>query len=390
MDFYYPVTPPGLEHITALELSALNLLPVSLPADKPDLIASDNLQSAFKNLQFQGGLPALYRANLHLRTASRILVRLGMPFMARTFPELVEKASRLPWERFLHPGQPVALRVTSHKSALYHTEAIAERLLVAIQARLGKPSPRIKPGNDEENTEGQLILARLVDDKCTVSIDSSGQLLHRRGYRLETAKAPLRENLAAALILTSGWDKTAPLLDPFCGSGTLVIEAALLALGIPPGLHRQFAFMRWPGFDKPLWESLIPGPQAPIPNQPPLILASDRDSGAIRIAQANAERAGVLEHIQFSQRAVSAIEPPQSPGWVVTNPPYGVRVSEDKDLRNLYAQLGHVLRAHCPGWSINLLGPDPILMGHTGLKLTPILRFTNGGLKVQLLQATVP
>lgn len=376
MDFYFAVTPPGLEHLTALEFTALGI-----PTEP-------------ETLQFQGGLPALYRANLHLRTASRILVRLGMPFMARDFAELVEKASRLPWERFLNPGQPVILRVTCHQSKLYHTEAVAERLLTAIQARLGAASPRLKPGADESDeapvtADGQLVLARIVNDKCTLSIDSSGELLHRRGYRMETAKAPLRENLAAGLLLASGWDKTSPLLDPFCGSGTIAIEAALLAANIPPGWQRSFAFMRWPGFDKTLWQALckeIPAPPATRPR----ILASDRDAGAIRIARANAERAGVLDQIEFTCQAVSAIQPPAGPGWVVTNPPYGVRVSEGKDLRNLYAQTGNVLRALCPGWNANLIGADPVLIGQVGFKMESILRFKNGGLPVQLVQAIVP
>ncbi len=190
MDTYFTVTAPGIESITALELARLRLLPAeSLPAvkdaeNRPSACATAPIQpSTFNALHFKGGPEALYRANLHLRTASRILVRLGMPFMARSFAELVEKASRLPWERFLTPGQPVALRVTCHKSKLYHSEAVAERVLTALEARLGKPSSRLKPSDDDESENPpQLILARLVDDKCTVSVDSSGALLHRRGY----------------------------------------------------------------------------------------------------------------------------------------------------------------------------------------------------------------
>ncbi len=311
--------------------------------------------------------------------------------MARSFPELVEKASRLPWERFLTPGQPVALRVTCHKSKLYHSEAVAERLLTALEARLGKPSPRLKP-SDEDETEHppQLLLARLVEDKCTVSVDSSGALLHRRGYRLAAAKAPLRENLAAALLLASGWDAQSPLIDPFCGSGTIPIEAALIARNLPPGQNRRFSFMDWPNFDESLWKTVLAEAAEHFSAKIPPILASDRDAGAVRMAQENARRAGVHHLIQFDTQAVSALHPPVRKGWVVTNPPYGVRVSEGKDLRNLYAQLGNVLRSKCPDWRVAILSSDEFLLGHTGLKLETALTFNNGGLRVRLGCGQVP
>lgn len=403
MDIYFAVTPPGIESITTLELARLGLLPAeALPAVKPAGILPATPSFTLPPLSFQGGLEALYRANLHLRTASRILVRLGMPFMARTFPELVEKASRLPWERFLTPGQPVALRVTCHKSKLYHSEAVAERLLTALEARLGKPSPRLKPSNDDDSPrpagEGkggrenppQLLLARLVEDKCTVSVDSSGELLHRRGYRLATAKAPLRENLAAALLLASGWDAQSPLIDPFCGSGTIPIEAALLARNLAPGQNRRFAFMDWPNFDESLWKTVLAQAAEHLSAEIPPILASDRDAGAVRMAQENARRAGVHHLIQFDTQAVSALHPPARKGWVVTNPPYGVRVSEGKDLRNLYAQFGNVLRSKCPGWRVAILSSDEFLLGHVGIKLKPVLAFNNGGLRVKLGCGEVP
>jgi len=389
MDTYFAVTAPGIESITALELARLGLIPAeSLIAVKP--ASSSPKESLVTHhasdfLHFKGDLASLYRANLHLRSASRILVRLGMPFMARSFAELVEKASRLPWERFLTPGQPVALRVTCHKSKLYHSEAVAERLLTALEARLGKPSPRLKPSDEDDGEHPpQLILARLVDDKCTVSVDSSGALLHRRGYRLATAKAPLRETLAAAILFASGWDAQSPLIDPFCGSGTIPIEAALLALGIPPGMKRRFAFMDWPNFDESLWKSLCSEFHLSSFISPPLILASDRDAGAVRIAQENARRAGVNHLIQFEAQAVSAMYPPARKGWIVTNPPYGVRVSEGKDLRNLYAQFGNVLRTKFPDWRVAILSSDEFLLGHTGLKLDTSLAFNNGGLRVKL------
>jgi putative N6-adenine-specific DNA methylase len=371
LDSYFAVTPPGFEPFTAEELRLLNLAPLPEPG----------------GVTFKGTLPDLYRANLHLRTASRLLARLGNFFYATTFPELEQRASRLPWERFLVPGQPLSIRVTCHKSKLYHSDAVARSVAAGLAVRLGKPSPLVK-ADDESDPSPQLVVVRLSDDRCTVSVDSSGTLLHKRGYRQAVAKAPLRETLAAAILFASGWDRVSPLLDPFCGSGTIPIEAALMAQGLPPGLHRRFAFMDWPGFDSALWQSLLSF--SPRLHSPSPILASDRDAGAIQMARANAERAGVADLIEFKCQAVSSITPPAGPGWVVTNPPYGLRVSQGKDLRDLYAQFGHVLRQKCPGWDLSVLCSDPVLLGQLGLELDTSLRFTNGGIHVRLARATVP
>ncbi|MCS6910799.1 MAG: methyltransferase, partial [Anaerolineales bacterium] len=246
--------------------------------------------------------------------------------------------------------------------------------------------------NDESATApaAQLIVIRLVHDVCTISLDSSGELLHRRGYRLATAKAPLRETLAAGVLLASGWTPDRPLLDPFCGSGTLPIEAALLALAIAPGYARDFAFRYWPGYDAALFDSLRAQSHAPAPVAL-RISGSDRDAGAIEAARANAERAGVAASVEFVQRSVSAITPPADSGWVVTNPPYGLRVSQNRDLRDLYAAFGKVLRERFRGWQVAFLCPDAALARHTGLAFSgPPLSFVHGGLTVKLWRGRVP
>jgi len=387
-DSFFAVAAPGLEALTALELRRLDLLPQASLADKA---SSASPLVGTGGVAFSGDPDALYRANLWLRTASRVLVRFG-EFYASTFSELHKKTSRLPWERYLAPGQPVAIRVTCHKSKLYHSDAVAERVARGIAERLGKLVPRQKPGEDESEDPPQLLVVRMLNDRCEISIDSSGELLHRRGYRQAVAKAPLRETLAAAALLASGWQAASPLLDPFCGSGTIPIEAALMALGLPPGRNRRFAFMSWPGFGPKAWNTVLAQSQPTTGAATPVIQASDRDAGAVRMAQENAERAGVAAHIQFRCCAVSAIEPPpasRGPGWVVANPPYGLRVSQGKDLRNLYAQLGNVLRAKCPGWQVALICNDPALLGQTGIKLETILSFTNGGVSVRLAGGSV-
>jgi len=355
------------------------------------LRSGDESGSAYEpgGIEFEGSLHDAYRANLHLRTASRVLVRLGQ-FYAAEFPELRRKAGRLLWENYLAPERPIALRTACQKSRLYHETAVAERVAGAIEDRLGKPSPLHKYQEDSGTDLPQLIVVRLVDNLCTISIDSSGALLHRRGYRLATARAPLRETLASALVMASGWDKVSPLLDPFCGSGTIPIEAALLAGRVPAGFRRPFAFMDWPHFDSTYWEELLAEAAKAIVSDIPRIMGSDRDAGAIRAAQANAERAGLPGCIEFSSRAISAIDPPPGPGWVVTNPPYGVRVSQTKDLRNLYAQFGKVMRAKCPGWRVTMVCDGVRLIRNTGLGFDQGIPTTNGGLKVRLVRSVVP
>lgn len=378
----FAITAPGLEAITALELRALGLLP-----GEPE----------------RGGIPfrasdvELYAANLHLRTASRVIVRAAR-FRADSFRVLERQARRVEWERFVTPGQGVQLRVTCRKSRLYHSDAVAQRVVAAIEHRLGAPAPvgvSAAPHDheDEGGGDGQLFVVRLDHDVCTVSADSSGALLHLRGYRQAVGRAPLRETLGAAMLLASGWDPAAPLVDPMCGSGTIAIEGAMLARRIPPGLARRFAFERWPGFREGPWRELLAAARAHIlPAAPAPVIASDRDAGAVAATIANAERAGVAGDLTVVRRALSALELPDGSrgGWLITNPPYGHRVGESQRLRSLYARLGQVAHTLLPGWTVALLSADPRLEGQVGLDFEHVFRTTNGGIPVRLAVATVP
>jgi putative N6-adenine-specific DNA methylase len=376
MERLFAVCSPGLEPFLARELNGLGLLDIR------------GLLRDTGGVAFSASRRDVYRANLQLRCAERVLVRFG-EFHATAFPELRRKAGRLPWRDYLTPGRPVTLRVSCQRSRLYHEAAVAERLAGAIGDSLGTPPPVEKYHEDPQTELPQTIFVELQDDACTIDLDSSGALLHRRGYRLATAKAPLRETLACAMLMASGWDKSSPLLDPFCGAGTIPIEAALLACGTAPGHARRFAFMDWPIFDARGWEELKAAAGREIAGAAPRIVASDRDAGAIRAAQANAERAGVAERIEFSCRSVSAIEPPAGPGWVVTNPPYGIRLAQSGDLRNLYAQFGKVLRAKCPGWQACALSTGRRLTSSTGLSFDEGMALMNGGLQVRLAKCQV-
>jgi putative N6-adenine-specific DNA methylase len=381
----FAVTAPGLEPLAAAELASLGIAGVAEPG----------------GVAFGGTREQMYAANLRLRTASRVVVR-AAEFGARTFFELERHARRLPWERWVRPGAPVRLRVTSKKSKLYHEGAIAQRLLGWIDERVGgigaSAAERHAGDEDEAPGAGQLFTVRVVRDRFVVSADASGALLHLRGYRQALAKAPLRETLAAAMLLGSGWTGRAPLVDPMCGSGTIAIEGALIARGVAPGLAnadrrpREYAFTAWPDFDAQAWNRIVDAAREEIrPSAGVPIVASDRDAGGIEAAAANAERAGVLDDVDLSVRPVSAIEPPaEGGGWMVANPPYGVRLGETDRLRNLYSALGRVARERCPGWTLALLSAERKLEGQVGLPFRDVLHTSNGGIPVRLVVAPVP
>ncbi len=219
----FAVCQPGLERIVADELRALGIA---------------NPRPVLGGAEFRGFLTHLYRVNLWSRTTERVLLRLR-EFRAESFRELHHKAARTAWEEFLLPGCEVSIRATCHKSILMHTGGVAERIVNGISDRLGQPSKPITTDEENKSARSNFIVVRIGDDRCQISLDASGALLHFRGYRQATAKAPLRETLAAAMLLSSGWTPDRSLLDPFCGSGTIPIEAGLIARKIPPGRRRN-------------------------------------------------------------------------------------------------------------------------------------------------------
>lgn len=369
----FAVAAPGLEPLVADELRGLGIAP---GPGEPGGVAFD-------------ATPAqLYAANLRLRTASRVTVRLAA-FEARAFHELERRAATVPWERVVAPGSAVAFRVTCRKSRLYHSDAVAERVATAVTRRVaGVRVVRASAADDERDEDGgvgaQLVVVRVFHDRVTISADASGALLHRRGWRQAVAKAPLRETLAAALLLASRWDPRHPLVDPLCGAGTIPIEAALMARRAAPGLGRDFAFEAWPELDAAAWDAERDRAESEVLDRAPApILGSDRDAGAIAAARSNAERAGVADDVELVQRPLSALEPPPGTGWLVSNPPYGARVGESDPLRDLYARIGQVARTRLDGWTVALLTADPRLDAQLGLPLAERFRTSNGGIRVR-------
>ncbi len=378
----FAATAPGLESIAAGELRTMGL----------------RGRQEIGGVAFGADLNGLYRSNLWLRTASRVVVRLGR-FHASTFYELERRARKLAWNEFLPESGSVRLRVTCRKSRLYHSDAVAERVLSVISRSVSRSihvsdevfDDEKGDANDAADAEhadekAQLFIVRIVDDQVEISADSSGELLHRRGYRQEIAKAPLRETLAAAMVLASGWRRGEPLLDPMCGSGTIPIEAALIARGVAPGLQRRFQFMSWPTFDKGRWNVILENARDSMTRSTERIRGRDRDAGAIQAAARNAERAGVADTIQFREEAISGSlasleDVVDGDGWILTNPPYGIRIGDGGDLRNLYAALASGLKAK-PGWRVGILTPDEALLRQARLPLLPRFRTRNGGIAV--------
>jgi putative N6-adenine-specific DNA methylase len=349
---------PGLEAVTTAELTDLG---VRARRSGPGALSAPMTTRQ------------LYAANLHLRTATRVLVTVA-GFGATGFAELERRARAVAWDDLLPAGTTVRLRVTSHRSRLHHTGAVAERVAGAI-------------GRDQD-PDGPLVVVRLDRDRVTMRVDTSGAPLHRRGWRPALAKAPLRESVAAAMLSTAGWPGPAALVDPCCGSGTLPIEAATMARRLAPGRARRFAFQDTPGFEPGTWASVrgaAAAAERPEGSCPPM-LGSDRDEGAVAAARANAERAGVAADVDIRPMAVSDVAAPTPEGLLIANLPYGHRVgSGGGDLRNLYARLGQVARVRFARWQVGVLVADPVLAGHMGLPLVERLRFDNGGIPVRFL-----
>jgi putative N6-adenine-specific DNA methylase len=327
-------------------------------------------------VRIRGGWPAVWRANLMLRGAGRVLARIGS-FRAVHLAQLDKRARQFPWADFLRKDVAVAVEAACTRSKIYHSGAAAERIGRAIHEELGATIADEAP---------VVVKARIADDLCTISLDTSGGLLHKRGHKAAVAKAPLRETLAALLLAQCGYDGHEPVYDPMCGSGSFVIEAAEMALGLAPGRDRAFAFEQLTTFDEAQWMAL----KAAVTPQPTAFTfyGSDRDQGAVTMAAANAARAGVGAVTRFHRAAISDVKRPEGPaGLVIINPPYGDRIGDKARLAALYGALGRVLRERFSGWRVGLVTNEAALARATGLALLPPSPpISHGGLKVRLYQ----
>lgn len=354
------VCPPGLEQLVAAELAGLGV--------RRTRVEKGGVACRLTSRQ-------LYAANVFLSCATRVLVR-AATFTVRSFADLQRRLGEVDWSGWFDGTSRPRVRVTTRRSMLWHDAAVVERFESAL------------PRGSTDGPE-QLLVVRAVRDRFVVSVDSSGAALHQRGWRLDQAKAPLRESVAAGILSACRWDPSTPLIDPMCGSGTIAIEAATRAAGHAPGLGRDFSFQQWPTFQPGTWASVTAEAASPAASTGRhAIVAADRDAGAVEAARANAERAGVVDRIQFVNAPISALENPEpdgGPGHLMTNPPWGGRVSAGDDLRNLYATLGRVGSGHLAGWGLGLLVADRDLARQVRPGLTESLQLELGGRQAWLL-----
>jgi putative N6-adenine-specific DNA methylase len=264
---------------------------------------------------------------------------------------------------------------TCRKSRIYHAGAAVERVAKAIAAATG---------GTLDDKSGLRVSVRIENNLCTLSIDTSGELLHKRGHKQAVGKAPLRETLAANLLRMAGYTGTEPVLDPMCGSGTFIIEAAEIAMGLAPGRERSFAFESLPSFSAAKWQAMKAGLQQTAPTHH--CFGFDRDKGAVDMASANADRAGVAAITAFAKQSVSELQRPDSvPGLVIVNPPYGARLGDKTKLGALHAALGHTLMLRFDGWRVALVTSERSLAYQTGLPFKqPGPPINHGGLRVKL------
>ncbi len=302
---------------------------------------------------FEGELGAIARANIWLRSADRVLVRVAA-FKARDFGELFDGTHSAPWERWLGADAAFPVKGRSVRSVLSSAPACQKIVKKAIVERL-----RLGHGVQELPETGAMhaVEVAIDHDEVTVSIDTSGVSLHKRGYRTLAGEAPLSETLAAALVMLSGWRVDRPLLDPFCGSGTIPIEAAMIALNIAPGRTRGFAADQWPQLDRSIWDAAREeAMDAQRRDVRPDILGTDIDPQAIRLAVTHAAQAGVAECVRVERRAFAELRCEREDGWIVTNPPYGERLGGRDETDELYASMPEVFNRF-PTWTIGLITP---------------------------------
>lgn len=349
---------------------------------------------------FSGKLVDGYRANLWLRIASRVLLRVA-GFSARAPEEIVGGVRAIPWEAFLPRDIAIHLSVTRGESRIGSTGLVQTKILDALTDRLreveGKPwtiaAHGAVPGEDDVDARpGQRLMARLDRNRLVLSLDSSGDLLHRRGYRTFPGPAPIRETLAAGILRFAGWDGAESLVDPMCGSGTFPIEAAQIACNLAPGRDRTFGFESWPSYRPATWSWLRGLAAEGVRKSGPSILGRDRDPSVLSGANGNASRAGVDSTVRFEQADFFESNPPPgiAPGLVVINPPYGLRLDPALDTRRLFRDIGLRLSRHWAAWRYALVVPDESLIEAPGLPITGSMRVPHGGLRITVITGRIP
>ena len=363
----FATCPRGLETVLAQEL-----------ADQ----GCTHIQAADGGVSCQGGLEQIYRANLHSRTASRVLVRLAHGAY-RSENDIYRLARNIPWHEWFSDGHTIKVHSEGRRAAVKSLDFVSLKTKDALCDHFREQSGR-RPSVDKHNPDIRIRL--FLDDKSAqIFLDTSGEALFKRGYRQDTGEAPLRENLAAGLLLLAGYDGTQPFQDPFCGSGTIAIEAAWIALNRAPGLMRRFGFEKLAKHDPALWADLKTQARTQSKNRPSeSIAAGDNDRAMTRAALTNARAAEADMFIDIATCDAQDARPNGANGIMLSNPPYGVRLAEIQTLHALYPQLGSWLKQHYAGWRIGMFTGDrdmPKIMRLTPKRKIPLY---NGKLDCRL------
>ncbi|MBI4290182.1 MAG: class I SAM-dependent RNA methyltransferase [Betaproteobacteria bacterium] len=366
---FFATCPRGLEAVLASELQSCG---------------ARKIEPVSGGVAFEGDLGACYRANLESRVATRVLLRVARA-RYRSEQEVYEAAHRVRWQDWFAPSQSIRVDVTAIRSPLRSLDFITLKIKDAVCDRFRAESGR-RPDVDTRSPEVR-IAAFLDAREVTLYLDSSGDPLYKRGYRSDAGEAPLKENLAAGILALAGWQPEEPLLDPMCGSGTLVMEAALIALGIAPGARRNFGFEKLSCHDARLWQRLLGAARDREEGaRAPCIHASDISGRELTMAHRNIAGAGLEHAIKLSKANVLDVLPPAPQGVLVANPPYGVRLGEDADLAEFYPKLGDALKQRFAGWRCYIFSADPQLPRLIHLKATRRTPLYNGPLECRLYE----
>jgi len=351
----------GLEEVLATELVAMG---------------ANNVQLQRRAVSFTGNKELMYKANMQLRTASRVLKPIAA-FKALNPDEVYEQVKKIDWEKYMSVDTTFAIDSTVFSDEFRHSMFVAYRVKDAIADRFMEKQNK-RPSVRLDNPQ-LMINIHIAQNQCTISLDSSGESLHKRGYRVAQTDAPLNEALAAGMLLMSGWEGKTDFIDPMCGSGTLLIEAALIALNIPPGVfRREFAFEKWSDFDSELFDDVYNDDSLERPFEHK-IYGSDISPLAIKIADKNVRSAGLNKYIELKVLPVQQLEAPSDHCMMVTNPPYGERITSP-DIFGLYASLGTVLKHKFAGSSAWVISSHEECLDKIGLKPSKKVQLLNGSL----------
>jgi putative N6-adenine-specific DNA methylase len=354
----------------------------ALVADELRKLGYSHTQVENGKVTFSGDELAICRSNLWLRTAARVRVKVG-EFRATTFEELFEETKALPWAEFIPANAQFPVEGRSVQSTLYSVSDCQSIVKKAVVESLKKQHRLEWFPEDGPLMKIEIALLR---DVATLTIDTTGPGLHQRGYRALATGAPLKETLAAALVILARWYPDIAFIDPFCGSGTIPIEAALLGRNIAPGLKRRFAAESWPWIPSSLWEKTRIEAHDLVKNeQPDYLIGTDIDEGALRIARHNAQAAGVADSIHFQRLEAKDLTTSKKYGKLITNPPYGERFGEEEEITRLYQELAEV-RKSLDTWSFYVLTSYPKLEKVFGGKATKRRKLYNGNIETQYYQ----